>query len=291
MAIAFSGAMARGQTPPSPTPSRGISDADVRAIDGLPPLQEPNRTALGELLALARADAGGEAQAPAPSPALPAPAADWSRILENPASVRGARVQIHGRFAGRQRETPGPGQQLREWGLIATGPDAADLPVIVYLPASDDRPPAAGTALAGEARFLALWEDRNAAGEPARYPVLVSAGLAPVSPASPASSAANDARWMPRLIGLLVALSLVAWWLSRRLGGQRRARPSLRQRRRGPLPRESTRASERNAENDPHNLPNHPHAPPHHRPLPSDPAEALEWLADRQEKQAGSPPT
>ncbi len=177
--------------------------AELRVVDGLPPLQEPNVTALVQLLD--RVD---------PPADRPLGAADWASILADPAAVRGGLFRVDGRYAGRQRAAEARGVPLTEWGVIATDAAGADLPLVVYLPRRNARPPAAGAEVTGTARFLALWTDADAAGAPRSYPVLVSRNLAAV--AVPPSPSAGRAAWIPRLAALALLLAAAAWLLGRR---------------------------------------------------------------------------
>ncbi|BAM04733.1 hypothetical protein [Phycisphaera mikurensis] len=215
--------------------------APLRAVDGLPPLAEPNLGALRVLL-----------ERPVPGPGEPVPAADWKRILADPAAVRGDALAVRGRYAGRQRAVEAGGLALTEWGLIVEGPGGADLPVVVYLPRRRAPAPAPGAEVRGTAHFLALWDDADAAGQPRRYPVLAARGLA--APAAAARDAARAA-WIPRLTALVVVLTAAAWWLARR---------TRRPPRRRPLPPHRPAAADASGG----------------EPRPADPAEALARLAD-----------
>lgn len=218
-------------------------------IAGLPPLQEPNRSALVALLA----------EPPGPDAAA---APDWPALLADPAAAHGRTLRLRGRYAGRQRAADAGGVPLTEWGVIAEAA-GEDLPVVVYLPRRGSPPPRRGAEVAGLARFLTLWSDADAAGDPRSYPVLVARDLRPVGPPTAPGSR------VPALTAAAVALTGVAWLLARR----------------------ARRVSTRPPRN-----PRNPHA---HRwteaegfgggagdPAPADPAEALARLADR----SGSPP-
>ena len=134
-----------------------------------------------------------------------------------------------------------------------------DLPVVVYLPRRSAAPPRRGATVSGPARFLTVWEDQDAAGEPRSYPVLVARDLREThAPRPPGGRAA----WIPGLAAGAVALSGVAWTLARR--NWRRAG------RAGRIPRA-------HAEVD---------AGGPGEAAPADPAEALGRLADR----SGWPP-
>ena len=222
---------------------------DLRVVDGLPPLQEPNVTALVQLLD--RVD---------PPADRPLDSADWASILADPAAVRGEVFRVTGRYAGRERAAEARGIPLTEWGVIATDAAGADLPLVVYLPRRNARPPSAGAEVTGTARFLALWTDADAAGEPRSYPVLVSRNLAAV--AVPPSPSAGRAAWIPRLAAAALLLAAAARLLARR--GRRRPQRRMHH---GPRP-VLAGADLPEAASD----------------LPVDPAEALARLAEASDR-------
>ena len=214
------------------------------AVPGLPPLQEPNRSALVALLA-----EGGVAEGTSAEPAAP----DWPALLRDPAAAQGRTLLLRGRYAGRQRAADAGGVPLTEWGVVAAVA-GEDLPVVVYLPRRSAPPPHRGAEVAGVARFLTLWSDADAAGNPRSYPVFVARDLRPVDP-----PAAGRAAWIPGLTAAAVALSAVAWFLARR-SGRRTPRPARIPRAHTPTDAEGFHGVD---------------------PAPADPAEALARLADR----------
>ena len=225
--------------------SSAAADPPV-AADGLPPLQEPNRSALRALLAEPPADPAS------------APPADWPAVLADSARFRGRPLRITARYAGRQRAADADGVALTEWGLVADA-NGEDLPLVIYLPRRTTPPPARGVEVSGVARFLALWDDADAAGEPRRYPVLVARDLG-VTAGGRGHEAAGR---IPGLLALGAALAAGVWFLARRVRSLS-ARTSTR----------PARVLRTHARGDGEGLGGGTES------LPADPAEALARLAD-----------
>lgn len=226
-----------------------LSDAQrdtlASATDDGARLEEPAMQAL--LTNVLQWDEADEAGAQVP---------DYTALLTHPAAGRGELYLIEGRFAGRARrykftqEHPGLGDALTEWVLVVRE-DPEEVAVVYFVdPEGALEAPATGAGVRVVGRFYKVWADRDRDDQPARYLTFVARSPKVLS----SHAAATGPPVLPML--LLIAVLAVAYLFIRRMG-----KPDRYDR----------------------------HVPPARRRHPddvilSDPAEALERLAEHQDQ-------
>lgn len=191
---------------------------------------------------------------------------DYAALFDDPAAHRGELVVVEGRFAGRQRRQvvlrEGPwGRALTEWGVVVDPKPGGgqERIVIVYLIDPDGRQavPRRNQRVQILARFYKLWNDVDADGNPATYPVFVGRAAALIEPETVAASQIFRQLIVGAIIVLTAGMFGIRWWARRRRVAGRRPRVGERR-------RAESRPDAFDDEDGP--------------PLPDDPAEALAAL-------------
>jgi hypothetical protein len=147
---------------------------------------------------------------------------DFDAMLAEPAAVRGDLFLVEGQFARQRRVDlvrPGPwGEAITEWGLIAEDGRA----IVLYLvdPEGTVQPPPARAKVRAVARFYKLWDDRDAAGDAASFPVFVGRAAELVRPETNGSGIGPAAAIIAGVVALLLALIWVRR-LSKNTGSRR----------------------------------------------------------------------
>ncbi|MEZ6189775.1 MAG: hypothetical protein R3C45_00610 [Phycisphaerales bacterium] len=179
---------------------------------------------------------------------------DYDVLLSRPAEARGGLFLIEGQFAGRARRfglvrSGAWGEALTEWVLLVRD-DPEEVAVVYFVdPDGTLEAPAIGAGVRAVGRFYKVWADRDRDGTPARYLTFIA--RSPKVLGTPAPEAGGS--MLPML--LLVAVLGVVYVLIRRIGKPDRHGPR-------------TRSTRHRAPDD---------------VILSDPAEALERLAERRD--------